>query len=168
MPPTTCPPTLPSWHRMVAPSARSADQLSTRLIDTISSLIISKKIRRRRRLGSVDPVAIKHVVADEHAVDRTHPTFMPLAEQWEKGVQALQRLKTGEAYVRLADDSVHKIHTPKLPKVIAHRRQLDEVRLRYFEKYFIQPDEPSPMRPKLAPSLATIGRRVRAGTIYEQ
>src|SRR3954449_541708 len=35
-----------------------------------------------RLLGKVDPFAIKHEVADEKAGERTHPTFLPLMEQW--------------------------------------------------------------------------------------
>src|SRR5512144_1679370 len=36
-----------------------------------------------RLLGAVDPMSVKHTVADETVVERTHPTFFPLLEQWE-------------------------------------------------------------------------------------
>src|SRR5687768_14289558 len=67
-----------------------------------------------RILGSVDPMTVKHVVDDQNAEERTHPTYLSLAEQWEKQVQALQRLRTGQAIVRLPDESVHEIHTRTL------------------------------------------------------
>ena len=46
-----------------------------------------------RIFGSVDPLSIKHEVADEHAGERTHPTFYSLPEQWEETTQKLTSLK---------------------------------------------------------------------------
>ena len=42
-------------------------------------------------LASVDPMEVKHVVEDEHAEERTHPTYLSLPEQWERHMQAIQR-----------------------------------------------------------------------------
>jgi hypothetical protein len=69
-------------------------------------------------LGSVDPMVVKHLVEDETAEDGTHPAYLSLPEQWEKQVQAIQRLNVGEALVRLSDDSVPKVRTCTLPRVV--------------------------------------------------
>ena len=45
-----------------------------------------------QELFSPDLQAVKHQVEDRAQQERTHPTFVPLSEQWEKCVQQLQRL----------------------------------------------------------------------------
>jgi hypothetical protein len=60
---------------------------------------------------------VKHTVEDEHAEERTHPAYLSLAEQWERQVQAIQRLRVGEAFVRLPNDAVRRVRTPTLPAV---------------------------------------------------
>src|SRR3954449_10435085 len=49
-----------------------------------------------RILGSVDPMKVKHIVEDTKAEERSHPSYLSLQEQWEKQVQAIQRLSVGE------------------------------------------------------------------------
>src|SRR5512135_3539121 len=89
-----------------------------------------------RVLGAVDPMTVKHVVRNEDAEERTHPTYLSLNEQWEKQVQALQHLRTGQAIIRLPDDSVHKITTRTLPRVTVSPDKLSRVRSTYLERYF--------------------------------
>src|SRR5512142_3365816 len=114
-----------------------------------------------RLLGAVDPMSVKHTVEDEDAVERTHPTFFPLLEQWERHTQAIQRLKVGEAFVRLPDDRVRRVKTPTLPAVSVSSEQLSAVREYYLQRYF-RP-MPGPHRPAresattpLAPSAAPL------------
>src|SRR5664280_2410424 len=89
-----------------------------------------------RLLGAVDPLAVKHTVVDGTAEPRTHPTFYPLIEQWEKHTQAIQRLRIGEAFIRLPDDTVHKVKTPTLPSVTVPLVKLREVKDHYLHKFF--------------------------------
>src|SRR5215212_1648488 len=89
-----------------------------------------------RVLGSVDPMEVKHLVEDVKAEERSHPAYMSLAEQWEKQVQAIQRLGIGQALIRLPDDSVHTLRTESLPKVTVPKEAVDVVRRRYIERYF--------------------------------
>src|SRR4051812_22897451 len=89
-----------------------------------------------RILGSVDPMKVKHIVEDSKAEERSHPAYLTLPEQWEKQVQAIQRLGIGQAYVRLPDDSVHTIKTASLPRVTIPQEAVDIVRQRYLERYF--------------------------------
>src|SRR5512135_80267 len=77
-----------------------------------------------RLLGSVNPLSIKHRVEDETALERTHPTYFSLGEQWEAHVQAIQALKTGQAFLRLPDDRVVKVDTPRLPAVTVNPARL--------------------------------------------
>jgi hypothetical protein len=90
-----------------------------------------------RVLGSVDPMEVKHLVEDQKAEERSHPAYLSLPEQWEKQVQAIQRLRIGEAFVRLADDSVHRVRTRTLPRI--GEQTLHHIRRRYLELYFTQP-----------------------------
>src|SRR4051794_39094852 len=96
-----------------------------------------------RILGSVDPMKVKHLVEDEKAEERSHPSYLSLPEQWEKQVQAIQRLGVGQAFIRLPDDSVHTVHTKALPLVTVTKEAVNEVRRRYLERYF----EPMGMEP---------------------
>src|SRR5512143_875702 len=89
-----------------------------------------------RLFGAVDPMSVKHTVENEEAVERTHPTFFPLLEQWEQHAQAIQRLKVGEAFVRLPDDRVRRVKTPTLPVAAASSRQLAAVQEHYLQEYF--------------------------------
>src|SRR3954469_25996614 len=111
-----------------------------------------------RILGSVDPMTVKHVVDNEEAEDRTHPTYLSLPEQWEKQVQALQQLQTGQAIVRLPNDSVHKIHTRTLPRIDVPAALTEQVRATYLDRYFVRAATPEVTQP-MRPPAPTIRRR---------
>src|SRR3954466_6176666 len=89
-----------------------------------------------RILGSVDPMQVKHTVDDEKAEERTHPSYFSLPEQWEYHVQQIQRLAVGEAFIRLMDDSMHKLRTRQLPVLTIPRKQVQNVRQTYLDRYF--------------------------------
>lgn len=124
-----------------------------------------------RILGTVDPMQVKHVVVDEQAEERTHPTYVPLPEQWERHIQAIQRLASGEAFIRLPDDSVHKIRTRTLPPLPPVLDQLAEIRASYLTRYFqrVEATMPAPHE-QLPEPPAVIGRRPPAssGTIFRR
>jgi hypothetical protein len=94
-----------------------------------------------RILGSVDPMEVKHVVEDEHAEERTHPAYVSLAEQWERHVQAIQRLRVGEAFIKLPDDSVYKVNTRMLRPISVPAEAVQKVRQTYLQRYFKSVDE---------------------------
>lgn len=124
-----------------------------------------------RILGTVDPMKVKHVVADEQAEERTHPTFEPLLEQWERHIQAIQRLKVGEAFIRLPDDTVHKVRTTRLPPLSPVGEQLQEVQETYVNRYFEAVAENQlGVHRELAEPPPVIGRRSpsQAGTIFRR
>jgi hypothetical protein len=113
-------------------------------------------------LGSVDPMEVKHLVDDDKAEERTHPAYVSLPEQWERQVQALQRLKIGEAFIRLPDDAVHKVRTRTLPQLTPDARELSAVRETYLARYFQPPGSvhpPGPPVPVAGNGAPPIGRR---------
>lgn len=118
-----------------------------------------------RILGSVDPMEVKHLVQDEHAEERTHPAYVSLAEQWERHIQAIQRLRVGEAFVKLPDDSVHKIRTPTLAQLGVRVEQLQAVRQTYLERYFVPIDVYSARHQEQANAQVVIGRRPRTQSV---
>ena len=114
-----------------------------------------------RILGSVDPMKVKHIVEDGKAEERSHPAYLTLPEQWEKQVQAIQRLGIGHAFIRLPDDSVHTVRTESLPKVTVPKEAVDVVRARYIERYFepINAAEPQQKMPPREPPITRYPRR---------
>src|SRR5512142_1571702 len=109
-----------------------------------------------RLLAAVDPMRVKHTVDDAAAVERTHPTFFPLLEQWERHTQAIQTLKVGQAFLRLPDDSVHRVTTPTLPAVTVSSEQLTGVRESYLRRYF-RPVPPAAPAITTTPEVPTPG-----------
>src|SRR3954470_16066479 len=113
-----------------------------------------------RVMGAVNPMEVKHLVDDEHAEERTHPNYFSLPEQWEYQVQRIQNLGVGEALIRLMDDSVHKIHTPRLPSLTVSKPQLQTVRDQYLTRYFAPVSLPV-VQPEESPVLRRITRTPR-------
>ncbi|MEU5425712.1 type IV secretory system conjugative DNA transfer family protein [Streptomyces olivoreticuli] len=109
-----------------------------------------------RLFASVDPDAVKHVVTDHQAEERTHPTYYPLIEQWERHAQAIQGLRVGEAFMRLPNDRTQKVNTPSLPLLDVDPGELAEVEDYYLDRYFV----PAVMeKPASAPISHPITRR---------
>src|SRR5581483_6520370 len=99
-------------------------------------------------LGHVNPMHIKHEVKDEVALERTHPTFFSLAEQWEYWVQALQELRPRQAYIAHHTDAwwrrvlhrptrrVVKVKTLSVPDPTTDRESLARVEDYYLRTCF--------------------------------
>jgi hypothetical protein len=113
-----------------------------------------------RILGSVDPMKVKHIVEDGKAEERSHPAYLSLPEQWEKQVQAIQRLGIGQAFIRLPDDSVHTVKTAILPQATVPKETVDIVRHRYLERYFEPIGSADPLQ-TLPPPTTRISRYPR-------
>jgi hypothetical protein len=116
-----------------------------------------------RVLGNVDPMEVKHLVDDEKAEERTHPSYLSLSEKWEYHVQRIQRLQVGEAIIRLMDDSVHKVRTPRLPALTVTAQQMQVVRQGYLDRYFPSGVPGVPPQPVVWTGLP-LTRRPRAAT----
>jgi hypothetical protein len=73
-------------------------------------------------------------------------------------------LKTGEAFIRLPDDSVHKVSTTTLPSISVHAEEVQEVRETYLTRYFVPVDERSVVGDQKQATMTeveVIGRRSR-------
>ncbi len=121
-------------------------------------------------LGHVDPLTVKHTVEDEHAIDRTHPVFYSLPEQWESWVSALQELPPRYAYTAIYGHRRHplfpwkhssrrvlKLKTPAMPDPHLATDQLAEVEAEYLARYFRSQAEISQELPQVRqpPAIAT-------------
>jgi hypothetical protein len=84
----------------------------------------------------VNPKAIKHEVPEEDGGKRTHPAYFPLQEQWERYIQEIQYLQTGQAFVRLPNDQVKKTRIRSLPALTVSERELAAVKEEYLRRYF--------------------------------
>src|SRR3954447_25408799 len=114
-----------------------------------------------RILGSVDPMKVKHLVEDERAEERSHPSYLSLPEQWEKQIQAIQRLGIGQAFIRLPDDSVYTVKTKALPTLTVLKEAVAVVRQRYMDRYFepMSSVEPQQAQPPRTPAITRYPRR---------
>ena len=97
-----------------------------------------------RIFGQVNPLEIKHEVADEHALARTHPSFFSLPEQWERWTQALYGLKQRQAYIRLPSDRVEHITTLPFPDPPVDRARLQQLEEHYLTTSFRSPGQAAP------------------------
>ncbi|MGA5823427.1 type IV secretory system conjugative DNA transfer family protein [Kitasatospora sp. NPDC094028] len=121
-----------------------------------------------RMFGTVNPDAVKHLVADDQAEERTHPTYYPLQEQWERQVQWVQQLHTGEAYIRLPNDRVQKVRTPTLPHLAVEPSLVASVEQDYLRRFFRSaPDQPRAGRRAPQPARPPISRRHRRRQVRE-
>jgi hypothetical protein len=98
-------------------------------------------VRSAPMLGRVDPLSVKHEVADGAAVDRTHPVFFSLAEQWEAQVQAIQDLKPRQALVRRPNGQVAAIQSMNVPDPRVNPDLLAEVEEYYLRACFRSQEE---------------------------
>ena len=94
------------------------------------------------RIGTTDPMLIKHMGSDRAA----HPLYAPLPEQWEGWTAAIQRLKPRQLFVRRLPPKqwlarqfhapVAKLRTPELPDPIVDAAALAAVEGRYLRECF--------------------------------
>jgi hypothetical protein len=55
-----------------------------------------------KELGRIDPLQAKHEVADEYAVEKTHPVFYNVAEQWQALPSTYRIYRPGTSCLRFA------------------------------------------------------------------
>lgn len=98
-------------------------------------------VRSAPMLGRVDPLSVKHEVADEAAVERTHPVFYSLNEQWETQIQAIQDLQPRHAILRRPNGRVAAIEAMYVPDPKVDPGHLAEVEARYLDACFRPQEE---------------------------
>jgi type II secretory pathway component PulM len=88
--------------------------------------------------GQFDPFLIKHEIPD--LTDRSHPIFFIMQEEFESWAQALEGLKTREAYVRVGNRA-SKIRTLNVPTPKCTPEQLAEIIERYAHLLLVPKDQ---------------------------
>lgn len=89
-----------------------------------------------RRIGTTDPLQVKHLGAERAA----HPLYTSLHEQWEAWTTAIQRLSPRSAFLHRRNGSVAAIRTPDLPDPIVAAERLAAIENDYLTRWFeVQP-----------------------------
>jgi hypothetical protein len=89
-----------------------------------------------KQLGRIDPLQVKHEVADDYAVEKTHPVFYNLAEQWQSFAEYLQDLPPRHFALKFRGQKVKAGKTRNLPMPWVDPKELLEVEQEYLQRYF--------------------------------
>jgi hypothetical protein len=89
-----------------------------------------------KQLSRIDPLQVKHGVEDEYAVEKTHPVFYNLAEQWQSFAEYLQDLPPRHFALKLCGQKVKAGKTRTLPTPRVDPKELVEVEQEYLHRYF--------------------------------
>jgi hypothetical protein len=84
---------------------------------------------------------VKHEVADETALERTHPLYFQLPEHWEQRIQDIKRLKVGEFFFRKPDGTVAFLKSLPMHRPVLDPDKLAQVEDEYLERYFVPEEE---------------------------
>jgi hypothetical protein len=87
-------------------------------------------------LGRIDLLQVKHEVTDEYAVEKTHPVFYNLAEQWQGFTEYFQDLPPRHFVLKVRAQKVKIGKTLNLPKPRVDPQELLEVEQEYLHRYF--------------------------------
>jgi hypothetical protein len=94
---------------------------------------------------------VKHEVADEYAVEKTHPVFYNLAEQWQRFAEYLQDLPPRHFALKLRGHKVKAGKTRTLPVPRVDPQELREVEQEYLQRYFRSKEEIAPITAETSP-----------------
>jgi hypothetical protein len=89
-----------------------------------------------RTLFRIDPLHVKHEVVDEYAVEKTHPIYYSLAEQWQRFAEYLQDLPPRHFALKIRGQKVKAGETRTLPVPRVDPKELSEVEQEYLHRYF--------------------------------
>jgi hypothetical protein len=104
-----------------------------------------------KELSRIDPLQVKHKVADEYAVEKTHPVFYNLAEQWQSFAEYLQDLPPRHFALKLRGQKVKAGKTRTLPLPRVDPKELLEVEQEYLRRYFRSKEEIAPVTADASP-----------------
>src|ERR671915_802307 len=89
-----------------------------------------------KQLSRIGPLQVKHEVADEYTVEKTHPVFYSVSEQWQGFTEYLQDLPPRHFALKLRGQKVKAGKTCNLPKPRVDTKELLEVEQEYLHRYF--------------------------------
>jgi hypothetical protein len=108
-----------------------------------------------KQLSRIDPLQAKHEVPDEYAVEKTHPVFYNLAEQWQRFAEYLQDLPPRHFALKLCGHKVKAGKTRTLPSPRVDPQELLEVKQEYLRRYFRSKQEIVPVSAEQRPEAET-------------
>jgi hypothetical protein len=106
-----------------------------------------------KQLSRIDPLQVKHEVTDEYAVEKTHPVFYNLAEQWQSFAEYLQDLPPRHFALKLRGHKVKAGKTRTLPAPRVDPKELLEVEQEYLRRYFRSKQEIAPVSADTTPEV---------------
>jgi hypothetical protein len=89
-----------------------------------------------KELSRIDPLQVKHEVTDEYAVEKTHPVFYNLAEQWQGFTEYLQDLPPRHFVLKVRGKKLKVGKTRHLSAPRVDPQELAEVEQEYLRRYF--------------------------------
>jgi hypothetical protein len=89
-----------------------------------------------KTLSRIDPLHVKHEVTDAYAVEKTHPVFYSVMEQWQRFTEYLQDLPRRHFVLKVLGHKVKVGKTLHLPKPHVDPKELGEVEQEYVRRYF--------------------------------
>jgi hypothetical protein len=104
-----------------------------------------------KQLSRIDPLQVKHEVPDEYAVEKTHPVFYNLAEQWQDFTEYLQDLPPRHFALKIRGQKVKAGKTRTLPSPRVDPQELLEVEQEYLRRYFRSKQEIAPVSAETPP-----------------
>jgi hypothetical protein len=112
------------------------EALQNSRIDVVFNVSRTDAENSAKQLGRIDPLQVKHEVEDEYAVEKTHPVFYNVAEQWEDFAKYLQDLPPRHFALKLRGHKVKAGKTRNLPEPTVDPQELLEVEQEYLRRYF--------------------------------
>jgi hypothetical protein len=106
-----------------------------------------------KELSRIDPLQVKHKVTDEYAVEKTHPVFYSLGEQWQGFTEYLQDLPPRHFALKLRGQKVKAGKTRTLPVPRVDTQELLEVEQEYLLRYFTSKQEIAPVSADTTPEV---------------
>jgi hypothetical protein len=106
-----------------------------------------------KQLSRIDPLQVKHEVENEYAVEKTHPVFYNLAEQWQSFAEYLQDLPPRHFALKLRGQKVKAGKTRTLPVPRVDPKELLEVEQEYLRRYFRPKQEIAPVGADTTPEV---------------
>jgi hypothetical protein len=89
-----------------------------------------------KELSRIDPLHVKHEVTDEYAVEKTHPIFYSVSEQWQGFTEYLQDLRPRHFVLKVRGQPVKSGKTRQLPTPRVDPKELSAVEQEYLRRYF--------------------------------
>ena len=129
-------------------------RLTTQDAATITSYFahVYADLRRSEQIASAGSVLTRAALLDEYALEKTHPVFYNLVEQWQGFTEYLQDLPPRHFVLKLRGHKVKIGKTQNLPLPWVDAKELLEVEQEYLRRYFRSKQEIAPVTAAVRPT----------------